>query len=220
MLLLANAVFLMIPRTGTTWARQAMRNAGVRYKEWGPKHSTVFPSGDRNPTASSFRFTFVRSHRDWVRSRWTLGPWEDEFKELWSPDPEEFATRISEELVDAYFSRYTSLCGFVGKIESIADDLVAALKISGTSFSERDLRKTPRINESSQHLCLGAYYEMPESDWCRLPPEEIIRMPTDLLPQLPEAAWDRLEFDQFKALSKRLASEAVPRIRKEIPVIA
>ena len=37
---------------------------------------------------------------------------------------------------------------FIGRFESLADDLVRALKTTGASFDERALRATPPINVS------------------------------------------------------------------------
>lgn len=218
MLLLSRSVFLMAPRTGSTWARQALRNAGVRYKEWGPKHSLAFPSGAGAPHAPAFRFTFAREPAAWARSRWTLGPWEDSLKKLWCPDPGEFCSRLTPAMVEMYFASFANLCQFVGRSESLADDLVRALEQAGEAFNERDLRATPRLNESSGRLDLGAFYDLMPGQWCGLPAEDLLRMPTDLLPQLPDAAWERLSPAQHRELSKRLLREALPARPRDLPV--
>jgi hypothetical protein len=216
MLILSRAVFLMIPRTGSTWARQALRNSGVRYKEWGAKHSTA----PMKPDAPGFRFTFVREPAAWVASRWTLGPWEDQLRHLWCPDPEEFAARVTAPMVEMYFEQFRTLCNFVGHTEALADDLVKALTQAGEKFSERDLRATPRLNESGpeHHLDRGAYYDLMPEQWCQLPPEEIVRIPTDLMAQLPDAAFARLSPEQMIRLSRRLQQEASPQRPRDVPI--
>lgn len=191
-----------------------MRNAGVRYKEWGTKHCVAPIRSD----ASGFRFTFVREPAEWVKSRWTLGPWEDELKSFWCPNPDEFSMKVSEPMVDMYFDKYRGLCSFVGRMDSLADDLAKVLRQAGEPFCERDLRATPRINESNQHLDRGAYYDLMPDQWCGLPAEDIVRIPTDLLPQLPDRAWDRLSQDQMRRLARRLASEAVPARPRDLAI--
>ena len=218
MLILSKSVFLMIPRTGTTWARQAIRNAGVLYKEWGAKHSVAPWRPDNHGGTPPFKFTFIREPEAWVRSRWALGPWEDELKTFWSPVFEEFAAKVTAPMVEMYNQKYVGPCNFVGKAESLADDLVTALTQAGEKFNERDLRATPRINESGGNLIEGAFYDMTEDQWCRLPAEEIVRMPTELLAKLPDLALAKLPPEQLVAMTRRLAKEARPARPTTIPI--
>ena len=49
-MVLPNSTFLMIPRTATTWCRQAIRNAGIKYWETNkPKRMPTYASGSWGP---------------------------------------------------------------------------------------------------------------------------------------------------------------------------
>jgi hypothetical protein len=113
-LILPKSVFLMVPRAASTWARQAIRNAGIPYKEFGPKHGTALP-----PSAPAFRFCLVREPEPWVRSRWVLGTtFEDELSQFWDLDYAKFRETVNDTAVRMYFAKYTNLCkppsGYVG----------------------------------------------------------------------------------------------------------
>lgn len=141
-LILPKSVFLMIPRTGSTWARDAIRNSmehGFNLREFGPKHSPVLPQNH-----PKFVFSFTREPRAWLVSRHKLGKWNDELSAFWSENPTEFFSKVTDDMVQMYFNKYTSQCNVIGKQESLADDLVAALKAAGETFDEALLRATKR----------------------------------------------------------------------------
>ena len=80
---------LMIPRTATTWCRDAIRAARPKtsfgrmwYWESNPKHRAYNPlGGTTDPRNQNWTgrvvFSFVRHPVTWLRSRWCLGPWDD-----------------------------------------------------------------------------------------------------------------------------------------------
>ncbi len=125
------SVMFLIPRTASTWCRQAIRNGGIPYREHGKKHGTDLPTDRPIP---AFRFCLTRQPRDWLRSRWALGAWEDELTHLWTIRQDEFFEAVSDAMVGMYFAKWTQVCkgGFVGTSENAADDLVKALRECGT----------------------------------------------------------------------------------------
>jgi hypothetical protein len=194
-LITAKAVFLMIPRTATTWARHAIRNGGITYREVNPKHSPeVLPQNPPISGVPAFKFTFTREPSAWLRSRWTLGKWDDEFSGDWDISFEKFRSNVSDDAIARYFRRYTSQCQFVGKTETIADDLVAALRQAGEDFDETALRDTARCNESPEYgdLYGCALWAMKRDDLGKLPNEMIGRLPVDLIPRLPPDSLGKL----------------------------
>jgi hypothetical protein len=181
-LILPKSVILLIPRTASTWVRQAVRNGGIRYREFGPKHSTALP-----PNAPAFKACFLREPSAWLRSRWVLGPWEDELTQFWNIDFEKFRAAVSDGMVQMYFGKYTQGCSFVGKGESIADDLVQCLRLAGEDFDETSLRDTPRVNESPKtgDPIPETFWQMRRDELGKLPDDITGRLPIDLLPKLP-----------------------------------
>ncbi len=205
-LILPRSVLLMIPRTASTWTAKAIHRSGIKYKQHGPKHATALP-----PNAPSFKFTFTRDPAEWVRSRWTLGRWEDAVSELWTPDLEAFRAAVSPAMVKMYFAAFTQGCDFVGKTETIADDLVTALRKAGEEFDEDELRATPRINESPADggIIGSAYWEMKKEELKALPAKLIARMPIELLNRLPSETLANLPPDIMASTIKRITTEAL-----------
>lgn len=194
-LLTDKATFLMIPRTATTWARQAMRNAGIKFVETNPKHSAeVLPQNPPLKNVPAFRFTFTRDPATWLKSRWTLGKWDDSLSDFWDIDFAVFRERVNDSMIDMYFKGYTRHCQYVGRMETIADNLVEALRMSGHDFDETELRETPRINESpGDGMMYGsALWAMKRDELGKLPAEMMARLPVDLLPRLPQDALGKL----------------------------
>ncbi len=162
MLILKNAVFLHVPKTGGSWVKAAIRNAGIDAEEYivdGDLH------GDLSycPFPERFVFAFVREPLSLYESYWrfkTAGAWDTRNPfdmECGAPTFAAFVDNVLR-LEPAWCSRmFEDYVGrtpadevdFVGRFESLADDLVRALQLSGTTFDEQRVRATPPINVST-----------------------------------------------------------------------
>jgi hypothetical protein len=151
--------FIHVPKTGGTWVVQAMRNAGIDFLEMG-EGPTVHVPYDEFPE-SLFRFGFVRHPETWYRSHWShkkrlgdyqdpLHPFDKAIKE--TETFEEFVEQATREAPGYLSSLYEYLLGppgaidFIGRYESLEDDLVKALGLAGVEFDEEALRSTPPLN--------------------------------------------------------------------------
>lgn len=206
-LILPKSVMLMVPRAASTWARQAIRNSGLSYKEFGPKHATALP-----PNAPAFKFCFVREPAAWLKSRWVLGPWEDMLTQFWDVDFAKFRAAVSDDMVRMYFGQYTAGCQFVGKAETVADDLVSALRQAGEDFDEVSLRATPRINESPKDggVIPEVYWNMRRDRLNQLDAGNMSRLPVELIPKLTPAALAKLPPE---TLAEMVAKNAVAALQ-------
>lgn len=161
-----------IPKTGGTWVKVALKNAGVRYRtpRWSRephpfnlKHAHSTPD-NVTPKAKAGRvgITFVRQPVTWYASYWSFrsrkGARRDEkfpADGLWSDDFDRFVNNILDAyprgFVTALYQYYTGAdcekVDFVGRQEHLADDLVRAMGLAGEPFDEVALRATPRRNE-------------------------------------------------------------------------
>lgn len=208
-LILPKSVFLMVPRAASTWCRDAIRNAGLKYREFGPKHATALP-----PNAPVFRFCLTREPEAWVKSRWVLGrTFEDELSQFWDLDYAKFRETVNDTAVKMYFAKYTNLCkepnGYIGNAATAADDLVHALKLAGEEFDETSLRDTSRVNESRGELIPEVFWQMKRDQLGQLPPATIGRLPVELIPRLPPNTLASLPPEVLAPLSARLATEAL-----------
>lgn len=166
-------IFYHIPKTGGTWVKVALEEAGVTYR---PTHTcggphpfnlkwahaspdTVRPgSGD-----GLFSFCFVRRPVAWYRSYWAFrsrkGARRDEnfpADGLWSDNFDEFVNNLLDAYPDGFVSKlyqyFTGINGdkvdYIGKQESLVNDLVLALRMAGEEFDEQALRACRRTNRS------------------------------------------------------------------------
>jgi hypothetical protein len=153
--------FLHVPKTGGTWAIRAMEAAGVSVSDVGAHADldTIRPYGDL------FRFAFVREPLSWYRSFWshrhTFHDWdEDGYLDQVGRAPFEDFLNDAMARYPGYlvglFELFTGPVGaeieFVGRYESLVDDLVEALRRAGQSFDEDALRNYPAWNVSSHNL--------------------------------------------------------------------
>lgn len=142
MLLTAKCVFTHLPKTGGTWVRQAMRDAGIPCFE-GAWHVTP---GEVLPVLPDrYSFTFVRHPVTWWRSWWAhtaahgISAWpEDPFRPAISRFTDvsyaEFMTRMLGDVPGQYsriVDRYTDGVTRTGRTERLAEDLPAILGEAG-----------------------------------------------------------------------------------------
>ena len=160
MLIFQRAVFLHVPKTGGSWVTMAARTAGCRFENFavdGDNHADLSycPHRDR------FIFAFVRHPLALYRSYWRFkigGGWDAR-----NPFDMDCRADTFQAFVENVVTRYPGWCSsmfedyvgppdrpidFIGRHETLADDLVRALRTAGEPFDEGMLRATPPVNAS------------------------------------------------------------------------
>lgn len=163
---LPHSQFFHVQKTGGTWVRRAIANAGIPGNELGGidffgaqhigslKGHFYHASPDRVHGHGKFRFAFVRNPLTWYQSMYAFlesGGW----RHRQFPPADSFADFMEAMLRDrpGYLSRtYRRYAGvnYLGRYESLADDLVTALRLAGEEFDEATLRATPPVNVAGQ----------------------------------------------------------------------
>ncbi len=157
--------FMHIPKTGGTWVTEALRVAGVP-TELLLRRSKAVSTGHADLAATSdygdrYTFAFVRHPLDWWRSFWAYRMrtgWQPDHpidSRASSPDFDEFIRQVLRHLDGRQakiFGRYIgpsdAPISFIGRFESLTDDLVHALTEAGERFDEASLRAHPPSNVS------------------------------------------------------------------------
>lgn len=155
MLVMDRCVFIHIPKTGGSWVGEALRRS-----------TNVLATVNRHPTVKEvktplFKFAFVRHPLSWYISFWgyrqRTGWRYDDVGIDWcgSDDLNRFLYNCLRRC-PAYYSRMVdSRIGhsvdFVGKQETLVDDLIEALNRAKQPFDESILRQTPKINVSAEY---------------------------------------------------------------------
>ncbi|MEQ1897730.1 MAG: sulfotransferase family 2 domain-containing protein [Vicinamibacterales bacterium] len=162
MLIFENGVLLHVPKTGGTWVKAAIRNARISVEEYivdGDPHADLSycPHRDR------FLFAFVREPLSLYQSYWRF-----KITSGWDPRNPFDATcgaptfegfvecvlRLEPAWCSRMFEDYVGRepgegVDFVGRYESLADDLIRALRMMGASVDEQAIRMTPPVNVST-----------------------------------------------------------------------
>lgn len=162
-LMLPHSIFLHIPRTGGSWVRQAIKNAGIPTREVGAGSDFAQNAHNRYvrvDRTGTFTFAFVRHPLTWYSSFWSCRMeqgWkqDDSADPFMSPSFERFVGNVVRGFPGHVSWRYEHYIGpgsgvldFVGKMENLASDLVKALRLAGEEFDEIKLLRTPRQNGS------------------------------------------------------------------------
>lgn len=157
-MLLPRSRFLHVPKTGGNWVSHVLRDQfpGLRRM---PKIHTTRRSA---PNQDAFTFAFVRHPLTWYQSYFSYKQGKG-----WDPKNDWDGMVQSDSFVDfivaaleqtpAYYSkllrRYVGRVGdeidFVGRFESLVDDLIDALERAGEDFDADVIRNTPPVNRSS-----------------------------------------------------------------------
>ena len=171
-LLLPHSLFIHIPKTGGSWVRRALHNAGVPLDEVIAEDidtsismaSAIHVVPSKLRISDRFRFAFVRHPLSFYQSYWTykmMEGWQDSnsidnihqnadfalfIRSTISECPEGWVTRLYRW----YTGKEFDALDFIGHTECLEDDLVAALTFAGEEFDEKALRATPRLNVASQ----------------------------------------------------------------------
>jgi hypothetical protein len=164
-----NLRFLHLPKTGGSWATEAMFAAGVRADRPAdvPFHGGL---ADTLAFADRFTFAFVRHPLEFWLSYWNY-----RMRTGWRPDHGiDRATASADfgEFIDAVIERTPGAAstiyeqyvggpgeeiGFVGRTEQLAEDLCTALRLAGEQFDELQLRSHPAVNRSDFATYPGRY---------------------------------------------------------------
>lgn len=162
-LMLPHSVFFHIPKTGGTWVRHAIQNAGIPATELKTGSNL---QGDAHSqrrdveTAGKFTFAFVRHPLNWYASFWnhrmmTGWKFQDRIDRYMSLDFEAFVWNVIRhdpghlaKRYESYLGRAPGVLGFIGRTEDLASGLVKALRLAGETFNEEKLLGTPRENVS------------------------------------------------------------------------
>jgi hypothetical protein len=161
-LIFANAVFLHVPKTGGTWVKAAVSNAGIEFEEHlvdGDIH------GDLSycPFRDRFIFAFVREplsvYQAYWRFKMTAGwdqrnPFDGDCAAPTFDGFVENVLRLEPAWCSRMFEDYVGRTpadeiSFIGRFEALADDLVRALEMIGARFDEGVIRSTPPVNVST-----------------------------------------------------------------------
>ena len=167
------AIIYHIPKCGGTWVKVAMKEAGLSYsgthniKEPHPFNlKTAHATPDtviEKAKEGRYSMCFVRQPVAWYTSYWSFrsrkGARRDEHfpaDGLWSDDFDQFVNNLLDAypggFVTALYQYYTGVDGekvdFVGRQESLVDDLVWGLNRAGEDFDEAALRATRPTNRS------------------------------------------------------------------------
>ena len=149
-----------MPRTGGMWVTQALSAAGVPVEQDGIRHDSPAVSPPKRP----FCFTFVRHPLTWYQLYWAYRMshnWKQTNK--WDCDlvSTTFSDFIEKALHKRHNGRFSGMCRrmtlaspqsamYVGRYESLIEDLITALTMAGEEFDEHALRSFPAINARSQ----------------------------------------------------------------------
>ncbi|MDD5026330.1 MAG: hypothetical protein PHH13_03035 [Candidatus Peribacteraceae bacterium] len=174
-LLLTNAIFYHVPKTGGTWVRRVLAAAGIPHRELfcdlseniadplycfhASYHHTILPQDGRK----RFAFLFVRHPLTYYQSYWTFKMrmgWDMnnvfDRKFAW----EDFQVFVHAVLsgcpgwVTKVFKEYAGpqdspVADFIGKQETLRLDLLRVLKYAGEDIDKNFLMHAPSENESS-----------------------------------------------------------------------
>ena len=158
----AKSVIYHIPKCGGVWVKEAVRGAGLRYDRCkdkkmhhplGLKREHAAPEVVRDEYKDGlFSFCFIRHPVGWYKSFWSYRAktgWLDNkfpLDRLWEDEFELFVLNVLGEYPDGFVTElyrcYVEDVDYVGKQETLADDLVKALTLAGESFDEEALRRT------------------------------------------------------------------------------
>lgn len=162
------SVVYHIPKCGGVWVKEAMRRSGVKYDRcrgsgrkfsFGLVREHAPPDGvAEEDREGRFAFCFVRHPVGWLKSFWCYRVKTGRLDAKFPPDAcwDDCFEPFVLNLLDAYpggfvthlYQHYVGDVDFVGRQESLADDLVMALTLAGEEFDEVALRALGRRNVS------------------------------------------------------------------------
>lgn len=163
-----NLIFYHIPKTGGTWVKTAMSNAGIEHKKVSirkyrhPLAPMVFythatPECIRDGhKRGRLAFCFVRHPVDWYISFWCDQQrvkghkskwWLDDLRHLSCGDwTNAILDKYPSGFVSELYGYYVDQVDFIGKAESLTDDLIHVLEMAGEPCDADKLASTPPAN--------------------------------------------------------------------------
>ncbi|MBN2420130.1 MAG: hypothetical protein JXL81_12150 [Deltaproteobacteria bacterium] len=169
MLIMPKSCLLHFPKTGGTWAKEAIKRSGILSEEYrinddphiGIKHC---------PYPEKYKIAFVRHPVELYRSYWQykMGAGWDIRNDLdgtcGSQDFHEFVRKVlynypgvCSRAFDDFFGPPGNEIEFIGRYENLVDDLVRALKNAGEIFDETSVRGLPPQNVGNRVLFPAEY---------------------------------------------------------------
>lgn len=167
-LLISRSQFLHVPKTGGNWISSVLRKQFPMAQSM-PKIHTTRKSA---PRPDLFTFSFVRHPLTWYQSYFSYKQ-----RKGWQPENDwdkvvrrDLFTDFIEAAIahtPAYYSkllrRFVGKAGdevdFIGRFESLTEDLIHALELAGEEFDADMIRHTPPVNQSHYDLHPAVYPE-------------------------------------------------------------
>jgi len=161
------ALFLHVPKTGGLFVTNFLKG---RTKQVGYRHSHINLVGTV-AYSNVFKFCFIRPPDEWYRSYWQM---KMKFKNSWfyyepktlyhpnweidpscgSDDLNEFVRNCAEKngylvrMYKQFIYGHGTQVNFVGRTETIKQDLATVLNYVGIPFSKGKLNRQPKFNKS------------------------------------------------------------------------
>ena len=171
MLILPRTCFLHTPKTGGTWATMAIKASGIKFEDYRDNDGLPHTTLDQCPCPEKFKIAFVRHPLQMYQSYWRykMGDgkiWRnnDLDKACWSNDFHDFVRNVLKSFPGVASQSLKDFVGppgaeieFIGKYETLVDDLIKGLKMGGEEFDEKLIRNYPPQNISNQHRFLAEY---------------------------------------------------------------
>lgn len=154
-IILKNAIFMHVPKTGGTWIARNIEKQNLALKVI-RQHPDLNKVRKRNK--QEFVFGFVRDPLTWWQSYWghrMRGGWrKNEIdNKCKSNDFNEFITNVVQHPELSCYYRFEKFLGsvenevdFIGKFENIKKDLIKALTLANVSFDKNLIYKMRPIN--------------------------------------------------------------------------
>jgi len=156
-LVLSKSRFLHVPKTGGNWVSTVLRELFPGAQRMGNIHTTRKSA----PRPDLLTFAFVRHPLTWYQSYFSYkqhkgwdssNDWDDVVRSDSFVDFVESALDHSPAYYSKLLRRFVGRAGdeieFIGRCESLSDDLIRALELAGEAFDADVIRNTPPVNQS------------------------------------------------------------------------
>lgn len=180
-----NSIFFHVPKTGGTWVTTVLENTvpgaeklHIDYEnKLNLRRQHVYPSKvPRKVRGSKLLFCFVRNPYEWYRSFWSyrvpagwdLGHENENINpsvvdvRCGNKDFNEFVLNcvkvFPKGLLTTIYKKYVDHVHFVGRQESLREDLVKILSSAGETFDYKYIMGKGKLNESSANYKVNSVY--------------------------------------------------------------